>query len=222
MRENTGTDNENSDDNYVDSFFDDAILEIAGEIAQIKAMTVTVPDLKSDPQITLKVEMELKKVDTSPINITRILKSVQEVEIDPGINPIVSHSVPSNVERQFIHSAKGFDKKYHPLTITESMIDTEENLDYHNLTLEDLFEDLNPEETQTVVVVEEKIPHVDPTLSVVNHLPQIESSEKKAEIPIIKTINIPNVITRNLTQQLKDNERKIFKSLMKMDKSRRN
>ena len=66
---------------FNDSDFDDAIVEIADEIEKLKAIQAVAPPLKSDPQITLKVEMELKKAESSSTNFFKVLKTIQEIQV---------------------------------------------------------------------------------------------------------------------------------------------
>jgi len=218
MRENSKSENDCLDDSYEDSFFDDAIIEIANEIAQINAIKTSTVSLKSDPQISLKVEMELKKVESSSTTFFRVLKTIQEVQANPGnILPSVQ-GIPSITERNYIHPVKGSDQKYHPLIITETVVIDEEILDYHSPTLEELFEDPEPEERPTVVVSIKK-KSVDAGSSIpVSDSPNLHHGKKISDSPLIKTVNIPNTISMNITRQLKENERNIFRNLLKMQK----
>lgn len=204
---------------FDESDFDDAIIEIANEIAQIKAISSTKTPQKSDPQITLKVEMELKKVKSPSTNFFRVMKTLEEVQVYSGNMPAAATGMPSMTERKYIPHSKGIDQKYHPLTITETVVVSENISDYHTPTLEDLFEDLEPEEKPTVVVTQKKKQlDTGSNMSVRNSPPQLPPGDKKYDKIAIKTVNIPNTITNNINRQLKENERNIFRSLMKSQK----
>jgi hypothetical protein len=209
-----------ADKNFMmeESDFDDAIIEIANEIVQINAIKTTVSSPKSDPQIALKVEMELKKAESPSTNFFRFLKTIQEVQVTPGNIPPSVQGIPSVTERNYVHPAKGSDQKYHPLTITETIVVDEEISDYHSPTLEELFEDPEPEE-KPVVVVSQKTKSVDAdSLIPFSNSPNMHHGEKTSGSPVIKTVNIPNTMSKNITRQLKENERNIFKNLLKMQK----
>jgi len=199
-----------------ESDFDDAIMEIANEIAQIKA-SETVAPLKSEPHIALRAEMELEKAKASSINIFKVLKTVQEVQIHSVSTPFANQNASSTIERKYFHHSKGIDKKYHPLTITENVVVNETDLDYHNITIEDLFEDPEPEE-KSAVVVSQKKNSLDSDLGIPdsNKQPLLQSTDKIAEPIAIKTVNIPTIITNNINQRLKENERALFKNFLKM------
>ena len=202
-----------------DSDFEDAIFDIANEIAKAKAINAAAPLQKSDPQITLKVEMELKKVESTSTNIFKILKTLQEVQVYSGKMPVSSQGANVTTERKFIHHAKGIDLKYHPITITETLVVEEESLDYQNMTLEDIFEDDEPKEKPAVVLSQKKRP-VDPssTIPVNERQPQLKNGERIPDTPAIKTVNIPNVISKNISQKLKNNEMNILKNFLRMQK----
>lgn len=133
MRENSGSEDTNFDDPYEDSFVDDAIIEIANEIEQIKAIKMEGVQ-KSDPPIALNVEMGLKPVKPSPINIFPVLKTLREEQIPSSSLYVDTQGTPSTVEQNCYPPKSRSDKKYHPLTITETSIVNEEIFDYHNLT----------------------------------------------------------------------------------------
>ena len=209
-----------ADKNFMmeESDFDDAIIEIANEIAQINAINPAVASQKSDPQIALKVEMELKKVESSSTHFFRVLKTIQEIRVNPGNMAPSVHGIPTITERNYVHPAKGSDQKYHPLTITETVVVNQEIPDYYSPSLEELFEDPEPEEKPAVVVSIKK-KHVDAgSIIPVNDGPTLYHGEKISDTPLIKTVNIPNTISKNITRQLKENERNIFRNLLKMQK----
>lgn len=223
MSKEFNSENDSFDDSYEDSFFDDAILEIANEITQINAINTAVSPVKSDPQLTLKVEMELKKAEVSSTNIFQILRTLQEVQVYSGNIPLADPRTQITTERKYIHTAKGSDQKYHPLTITETITQTvvasEDVVDYQNLTLEDLFEDPEPDDLPSVVALQKK-KSLDPSslIQVSGNQPQLKSDENHFDTPAIKTVNIPDTISKNITQRLRENEKDIFKNLLKMQK----
>lgn len=201
-----------------ESDFEDAIIEIAQEIDLIQAIKKVEPQ-KSDPQIILKVEMELKKVKSSSTHIFQILKTIQEINIQSGNVHSDTQSTPSTIERKYIPHRKGFDLKYHPMTITESIIIRDEISDYQNLTIEDLFEDHDPEEKPSVVVsIKKKLPVTNPIIHDDENLHDLQSEKIKSDKITIKTVDIPHTITKNLSQQLKDKENELFRNLMKMQR----
>jgi hypothetical protein len=218
MREDSKSENDCLDDSYEDSYFDDAIIEIANEIAQINAIKKAIAPPKSDPQISLKVEMEPKKAESSSTNFFRVLKTIREVQVFSGNMPVVVQGTQVTTERKFIHPVKGSDQKYHPLTITETVVIGEEISDYHSPTLEELFEDPEPEEKPAVVVSIKK-KTVDAGLLIpVSDGPNLHPGEKLPDTPVIKTVNIPNTMSKNITRQLKENERNFFKNFLRMQK----
>lgn len=201
-----------------ESDFDDAIMEIANEIAQTKASDPVEPQ-KSDPHIALRAEIELEKAKASSINIFKVLKTVQEVQIHSVSKPSENQNTSSTIERKYFHHSKGIDKKYHPLTITENVVVNETDLDYHNITIEDLFEDPEPEEKSAVMVSQKKNSlDTDSEIPDSNNQPQLQSTDKISETIAIKTVNIPTIITSNINRQLKENERILFKNFLKMQK----
>jgi hypothetical protein len=215
MSEKFDSESDNFDEAYEDSFFDDALIEIANEITQLNAINATVSPTKTDPQITLKVEMELKKAESSSTNIFKILKTLQEVQVHSG--PVSVRGASVTTERKYVHHA--IDQRYHPITITETVLVEEVSVDYQNLTLEDLFEDDMPEENPSVVISQKKKPmDPDPGVPVSEGLPQIKSGERKPEAPAIKTVNIPDIISKNISQKLKENEKNLLKNFLRMQK----
>lgn len=203
-----------------ESDFDDAIIDIANEIAQINAMNAAATSPKSDPQIAIKVDMELKKVESSSTNLFRILKTLQEVQVYSGERPAVSQGLPSTIERKYIPHSKGSDKKYHPLTITETIVTSKKEEDYQTLTIEDLFEDSDPEEKPSVIASPKKNPLIaGPIIAVSNrHSHNAQSGNVMSGNMAIKTVNIPNTLTKSITWQLKDSQRDILKSFLKMQR----
>lgn len=201
-----------------ESDFEDAIMEIAQEIDLINAIKKAEPQ-KVDPQIILKVEMELKKAKSSSTRIFQILKTLQESQIHTGYEHSDSQVTPSPIERKYILHKKGFDQKYHPMTITETIIGHDEISDYQNITIEDLFEDPGPEENPSVVVsIKKKQPEKSSIIPDSDNQHQLQYANNHPDKTTIKTIHIPNTITKNMTRQLKDNEKALFKNLMKMQR----
>jgi hypothetical protein len=218
MNQNLDCGNENSDDSYEDSYFDDALIEIANEIELINAIKTAEPQ-KSDPQIVLKVEMELKKTKSSSTNIFQILKTLQEIKIQSGHEHTDTPSTPSTIERKYVSHRRGFNLKYHPMTITETVITHDEISKYQNLTIEDLFEDPDPEEKPSVVVsIKKKLPVTNPIIHDDENLHHSQSEKIISDKMTLKTVDIPHTITKNLSQQLKDKENELFRNLMKMQR----
>ena len=208
-----------TEENFIldDSDFNDAIFDIANEISKAKAINAATPPQKRDPQITLKVEMELKKVESSSTNIFKVLKTLQEVQIYSGNTPVPIQSASVATERKYVHHA--IDQRYHPITITEMVLVEEEFGDFQNLTLEDLFEDDEPEDNPSVVISQKKKAlDPDPGVPVGESLLQLKSGERTLDTPAIKTVNIPNVISKNISRKLKENERNLLKNFLRMQK----
>ncbi|MDD5188653.1 MAG: hypothetical protein PHF57_10660 [Methanoregula sp.] len=209
-----------ADDNFKidESDFDDAIIEIANEIEQINKIRKFVSQ-KSDPKIALKIEMELKKVESSSTNIFQVLKTIQEVQIYSSGVQADAPVTPSTIEFKYSHHINGNNQKYHPLTITETVIEREDISDYHNFTIEDLFEDLEPEEKSSVLLLSKNKPNE--TCSIISdndNQHQFQSENKISDKNTVKTVNIPNNITKNITRQLKIMERDLIRNLLKMQK----
>ena len=198
--------------------FDDAIIEIANEINVLNIIKKTEPQ-KSDSQIILKVEMELNKAKASTTNIFQILKTLQEIQIQSDSEQTDTPAISSPIERKYIAHTKGFDHKYHPLTITETVTVHEEISDYQNLTIEDLFEDSETVPQPSVEVsIKKKPQNTDPIIPDCDNQDQLQSGNEKSGKTSIKKVDIPDTITKNIAQQLKDNEKALFRNLMKMQR----
>jgi len=201
-----------------ESDFEDAIIEIANEIDLINAIKRAEPK-RSDPKIVLKVEMELKTVKSSSTNIFKILKMIQEIQIHSGSVHTNTQATPSTIERKYFPLKKGLDQKYHPLTITETIMVSKDISDCQNLTIEDLFEEPESMEKLSVLLSSKnKIRETNLVIPDSDDKHQLESGSKIPDKEMIKTVNIPNTITKNITLQLKEKERELFQNLMKMQK----
>jgi len=204
--------------NLEDSDFDDAIIEIANEIEQIK--TIKMEDVqKSNPPIALDVDMGLKKVKHPSINIFPVLKTLQEEKIYPNSIYQDTQGPPSTVEQKYYPHKSGSDQKYHPLIINETTIVREDIPNYHILTLEDLFEDPKPEEKPSNMSLSVNSGHDSGSGNEdSNNLPQTPSGSELFDKNPIKTVNIPNTIAQNLDKQLKKKELELFQNFLKLQR----
>ena len=201
-----------------DSDFDDAIIEIANEIEQIKAIKLEGVQ-KSDPSIALDVDMGLKKVKHQSINIFPVLKTLHEEKIYPNSIYRDTQGPPSTVEQKYYPPQSGSDQKYHPLIIEETTIVREDIPNYHILTLEDLFEDPKPEEKPSNMSLSLNSGHdAGSGNKDSNNLPQIPTNNELLGKNQIKTVNIPNTIAQNLDKQLKKKELELFQNFLKLQR----
>jgi hypothetical protein len=199
-----------------ESEFNDTAIELAEEIAKINAIGVTTPPLKNDPQIALKVDMELKKAESSSTNFFRVLRTLQEVQIYSDNTPVVVQGMQITTERKYTHSSAGRDQKIHPLTITESVVVSEESLNSQELTLEDLFEDSELENPSVVGTTEKKPLDADSKITDNDSQPKLPFVNKISDQILMESVNASHLITKNKTRQLKEAERDLIKNMLKM------
>ena len=199
-----------------ESEFNDTAIEIAKEIAKIHAIGVTTPPLKNDPQIALNVDMELKKAGSSPTDFFRVLRTLQEVQIYSDNTPVVVQGMQITTERKYTHSSAGRDQKIHPLTITESVVVSEESLNSQELTLEDLFEDSELENPSVVGTTEKKPLDADSKITDNDSQPKLPFVNKISDQILMESVNASHLITKNKTRQLKEAERDLIKNMLKM------
>jgi len=209
---------DSENDNFEDSYFDDAIIEIANEIEQIKAIKMEGVQ-KSNPPIALNVDMGLKKVKHPSINIFPVLKTLHEEKIYPNSIYLDTQGPPSTVEQKYYPHKSGSDQKYHPLIIKETTLVREDIPNYHILTLEDLFEDPKPEEKPLNMPLSLNSGHdAGSGNEESNNIPQTPSNSKLLDKNPIKTVNIPNTIAQNLDKQLKKKELELFQNFLKLQR----
>jgi hypothetical protein len=182
-----------------ESDFDEAILEIAGEIERINKLKRPKP-LQNEPLIALKTEIEIKKAEYISDNLFQILKTIQEIQIfsneDHAPQPF-----PSKIPKtKHIAFTKGLDQQYHAITITEGDTDRIPEQQNTEISLDDLYEEIEP-----VRNFKESLSR-GPLVDVIKEsLPEFTVSEPE------KTIS-------NIMKPSKINERMIFQNFMKMYK----
>ena len=178
-----------------ESDFDEAILEIAGEIERISKLKTLEP-LQNEPHIALKTEIEIKKVESISNNLFQMLKTIQEIQIFSNEDQ-VPRPYPSKIPKtKHITFTKGSDQKYHAITITEGATENIPDQQNTEISLEDLFEDTEPVQCSKESLGNDSISISCP----------------------IKTLNLPEKTTSNIMQQSKINERMIFQNFMKLHK----
>jgi len=211
--------------------FDDAIIEIAGEIEYLKSVQKS--EMTHEPQVSLKSDVEVKKAESISHHLFQILKTIQEVQVSSGQR--VSPSLEPNpfVTSKYIPLTKGKDHLYQPIIITESPLESLDEETKHPLTLEDLFEDeppttissnvtdlgptaeISPLSAQLYKPTSQDIPAMN-TVIIHAHKHAMVSQKPSPQTP--KSIDIPSHINQNIRQQLNRNERDIFKNFMKIQK----
>ena len=199
-----------------ESEFNDTAIELAEEIAKINAIGVTTPPLKNDPQIALKVDMELKKAESSSTNFFRVLRTLQEVQIYSDNTPVVVQGMQITTERTYTHSSTGRDQKIHPLIITESVVVSEDSLNSQELTLEDLSEDSELEKSSVFVSTKKQPLDADSKIMDNDSQPKLPLVNNVSDQILTESVNASNLITKNKTRQLRDAERDIIKNMLKM------
>jgi sugar-specific transcriptional regulator TrmB len=178
-----------------ESDFDEAILEIAGEIDRINKLKPSEP-LQNEPLVALKTEIEIKKVESISNNLFQMLKTIQEIQIFSNENKISRPNFSKIPKTKHIAFTKGMDQQYHAITITEGATESIQDQQNHEISLDDLFEDTEPVQNIKESLVNDSILINGP----------------------IKTINLPEKTRSNIMQQSKINERMIFQNFMKMHK----
>jgi hypothetical protein len=193
-----------ADNNFTtdESDFEDAIIEIAQEIELEKANEISNLTIKSVIQPDLKIES--KQIEALSENF----EESQKVRPEP-LETIEAGSIRKETE--------SLDDS---LKITDTGDVKDNRLDYHNLTIEDLFEDIKPEDKTPDTIYLMKDPSdTKVKISTIESRPSITPlNHKKSNDLGIKTVNIPDIISQNISQRLKRDEREIIKRLLKMQK----
>jgi hypothetical protein len=136
------------------SFFDEAIIEIAKGIENINAT-------QKDHPIVIKAETEITNLKHVRANIFRIIKSIKEIEyVSTRGNPLSGKS-PVITDSQGLHFLENVEQERSSLKITE--IPNECKPVPRIISIEDLFED--------------PIVNVEISSEIINHFEQIEKKE---------------------------------------------
>jgi hypothetical protein len=220
-----------------DTDFEDALIEIAGEIEYLNSVQKRV--ITDAPQVSLKSEIEAKRAESTSYNLFQLLKTIEEVQNSSGKLNSLDIEPQSLVTSKHIPSTKGKTNLYQSITITESPMNLFEEDNIHTTTSDDLFEEelfegppenvlsssLDPNEgyeistsspeSQTYAMSSRENPvTITGTDNASEH--SVISNTPSTKSP--KSIDIPSRIFFKFEKKIGGNEREIFKNFMKLQK----